>query len=520
MTTPQDWKPDDSRMELEELIRAAVLNLTANQSMKARHNRFLDLFSAATGNHACALLRYQDGALVPVATRGLSPQVMGRNFRPEEHPRLASIIDARQPVRFAADDPRPDPYDGLALGDDSARLPVHACLGCALWNESTLFGVLTADAWQPGMFDAVDDSILQVFAAIATVALRYETYINTLETLAEHRGQVAAELVSEALERSHPILGDSAPMRALSREIELVARSDLTVLLMGETGVGKEVLARVIHSRSPRADQPLVYVNCAALPEALAESELFGHVRGAFTGAGQDRAGKFELADRGTLLLDEVGELPLLIQAKLLRAVQFGEIQRIGSDRFHHVDVRIIAATNRLLPVEVREGRFRADLYHRLSVYPLHVPALREREGDIPVLAGHFLEQARKRLGLERLSLTPAALQALQDYPWPGNVRELEHVMLRAALRAADHQTGFVVIEPAHLDGLGGGARAIRLPEPDPAPVPLARAVDDFQRGLIEETLRQTAGNWAEAARRLSVDRGNLHRLARRLGLK
>lgn len=520
MTTPQDARQDGARTELEELIRAAVLNLTANQSMKARHNCFLDLFSAATGNHACALLRYQDGALVPVATRGLSPQVMGRNFRPEEHPRLTRIIESRQPVRFAADDPRPDPYDGLALGDDSARLPVHACMGCALWNESTLFGVLTADAWQPGMFDGVDDSVLQVFAAIATVALRYETYITTLETLAEHRGQVAAELVSEALERSHPILGDSAPMQALNREIELVARSDLTVLLMGETGVGKEVLARVIHSRSPRADQPLVYVNCAALPEALAESELFGHVRGAFTGAGQDRAGKFELADRGTLLLDEVGELPLAIQAKLLRAVQFGEIQRIGSDRFHHVDVRIIAATNRLLPVEVREGRFRADLYHRLSVYPLQVPPLREREGDIPVLAGHFLEQARMRLGLERLSLTPAALQLLQDYPWPGNVRELEHVMLRAALRAADQQSGLVAIAPSHLDGLGAGASATPAAEPEPVAVPLAQAVDDFQRRLIEATLRQTAGNWAETARRLGVDRGNLHRLARRLGLK
>jgi anaerobic nitric oxide reductase transcription regulator len=520
MTTHQESGHEPQRAEQEDLIRAAVLNLTANQSMKARHNRFLDLFSAATGNHACALLRHQDGALVPVATRGLSPQVMGSNFRPEEHPRLASIIASRQPVRFPADDPRPDPYDGLALGDDSARLPVHSCLGCALYDETTLFGVLTADAWQPGLFDGLDDSILQVFAAIATVGLRYETYIGALETLAEHRGQVAAELVSEALERSHPILGESARMQTLNREIEIVARSDLTVLLMGETGVGKEVLARVIHSRSPRASQPLVYVNCAALPESLAESELFGHVRGAFTGAGQDRAGKFELADRGTLFLDEVGELPPAIQAKLLRAVQFGEIQRIGSDRFHHVDVRIIAATNRLLPAEVREGRFRADLYHRLSVYPLHVPALRERDGDVPVLAGHFLEQARKRLGLERLSMTPAALEALEGYAWPGNVRELEHVMLRAALRAADTQAGFVVIEPKHLDGLGAAATESRAHKPEPEAVSLALAVEGFQRRLIESTLGQAGGNWAEAARRLGVDRANLHRLGKRLGLK
>jgi len=514
------YRPPPSRVLVESAIREAVLNLTADLSMKDRHQRFLDIFSRVTGNQACALLRYQDGLLTPVAIRGLSPAVLGRTFRPEEHPRFAAITASRAPVRFPADDPRPDPYDGLLLGDDRGKLPVHACLGCGLFSENTLFGVLSADALQPGLFDGVDDYVFQVFAAIATVALRQANYISTLETLAEHRGLVAAELVSEALERSHPILGDSAPMQALNREIELVARSDLTVLLMGETGVGKEVLARVIHSRSPRADQPLVYVNCAALPEALAESELFGHVRGAFTGAGQDRAGKFELADRGTLLLDEVGELPLAIQAKLLRTVQFGEIQRIGSDRFHHVDVRIIAATNRLLPVEVREGRFRADLYHRLSVYPLQVPALREREGDIPVLAGHFLEQARKRLGLERLSLTPAALQVLQDYPWPGNVRELEHVMLRAALRAADQQSGLVAIAPGHLDGLGAGTSETPVAEPEPVAVPLAQAVDDYQRRLIEATLRRTAGNWAETARRLGVDRGNLHRLARRLGLK
>ncbi len=511
-----------SHGRIDELIRTAVFNLTADLSMKERHNRFLDLFSAVTGNQACALLRYQEGALVPAATRGLSPEVMGRAFRPEDHPRLAAIIAAKTPVRFPAEDARPDPYDGLMLGDESARLPVHACLGCALYNETTLFGVLTADALQPGLFDNVEDHVLQVFAAIATVALRNETYINALETLAEHRGQVAAELVSEALQRSRPILGESPAMQVLDREIDIVARSDLTVLLMGETGVGKEVLARIIHSRSLRSQQPLVHVNCAALPESLAESELFGHVRGAFTGASSDRIGKFELADGGTLLLDEVGELPLSIQAKLLRAVQFGEIQRVGSDRSHRVDVRIIAATNRLLPVEVREGRFRADLYHRLSMYPLQVPPLRERVEDIAILAGHFLEQSRVRLGLSRFSMTPATIRLLQDYAWPGNVRELEHVMLRAALRAADARDGAAVVQPVHLDGWG---RASDVPRHCMPLVPesmgsLAARVDLFQIQLLQSTLAEVGGNWAQAARQLGVDRGNLHRLARRLGLK
>ncbi len=512
--------PAATRVMIEESIRAAVLNLTAELSAKDRHHRFLDFFSRVTGNQACALLRYQEGVLVPVAIRGLSPEVLGRTFSPEDHPRFAAIIASRAPVRFPADDARPDPYDGLLLGDDRGKLPVHACLGCGLYNENTLFGVLSADALEPGLFDGVDDYVFQVFAAIAAVALRHETYIDALETLAEHRGQVAAELVSEALERSQPVLGESAAMQALNREIDIVAPSDLTVLLTGETGVGKEVLARILHSRSSRAHQPLVHVNCAALPESLAESELFGHVRGAFTGASADRAGKFELANGGTLFLDEVGELPLMVQAKLLRAVQFGEIQRLGSDRLHRADIRIIAATNRLLADAVKEGRFRADLYHRLSMYPLHVPPLRDRGEDIAILAGHFLEQSRVRLGLRRLSMTPATIRALSDYAWPGNVRELEHVLLRAALRAAAMQSEEVVLEPGHLENLGGAPETGRALALEDSGLSLATAVDDFQRRLIASRLGEAQGNWAEAARALKVDRGNLHRLARRLGLK
>ena len=504
----------------EDAIRAAVLNLTANLSMKERHRRFLEIFAGVTGNQACALLRYQDGWLVPVATLGFSPEVLGKQFRPEDHPRLEAIIQSRFPMRFPADDPRPDPYDGLLLNDERGELRVHSCLGCGLYNENTLFGVLSADALAPGVFDAVEDHIFLVFSAIATVALRYETYIGALEKMARHRGLVAAELVNEALERSGSVLGQSPVMRELEREIDIVAKSDLTVLLMGETGVGKEVLARIIHSRSSRAGQPLVYVNCAALPESLAESELFGHIRGAFSGASADRAGKFELADGGTLFLDEVGELPLSIQAKLLRAVQFGEIQRLGSDRSHRADARIIAATNRPLAEEVKLGRFRADLYHRLSMYPLIVPPLRDRVGDIAILAGHFLDQARVRLGLKRLSMTPSTIRALNAHAWPGNVRELEHVMLRAALRASSARGSTVVLEPEDLDVGTETAKPALAATGDGSRATLAEAVDEFQRGLIRSTLGEARGNWAEAARILGVDRGNLHRLAKRLGMK
>ncbi|WP_348757032.1 nitric oxide reductase transcriptional regulator NorR [Candidatus Methylocalor cossyra] len=511
-----------SRSRLAETaIREAVLNLTANVPPKERHERFLHFFAQVTGNRACALLRQQDGALVPVATRGLSPEVLGRKFEPGDHPRLAAIVESRAPVRFPDHDPRPDPYDGLLLDGRRGPLSVHACLGCGLYHGNRLVGVLSADASEPGAFDGIDDRLVESFAALATMALSYESCVGALETLARHRGLVTAELVNEALRRTQPILGDSPAMRKLSREIDIVAKSDLTVLLMGETGVGKEVLARVIHARSLRAEQPLVYVNCAALPEALAESELFGHVRGAFSGAHSDRAGKFELAHGGTLFLDEVGELPLPVQAKLLRVVQFGDIQRLGSDKHHRVDVRIVAATNRPLAQEVKAGRFRDDLYHRLSMYPLEVPPLRQRVEDIPILAGTFLDQASARLGLRRISLAPETLEVLRAYPWPGNVRELEHVMLRAALRASSSRGDEVVLEPGDLDISGGLKAADADGEPFAARgLPLGKAVDEYQRRVIRSTVAECHGNWAAAARRLGLDRGNLHRLAKRLGLK
>jgi anaerobic nitric oxide reductase transcription regulator len=249
-------------------------------------------------------------------------------------------------------------------------------------------------------------------------------------------------------------------------------------------------------------------------------------VRGAFTGAHDHRAGKFEVADGGTLLLDEIGELPLSIQPKLLRVLQSGEVQRVGSDRLLRVDVRVLAATNRDLSEEVHAGRFRGDLYYRLSVYPLHVPPLRERREDIRLLSGHFLDLARTRLGVGQLRLTPAAREALGAYDWPGNVRELEHVLLRAALRASEgrrHET--IAIDATHL-GLdvqrGAPTTPVSTPESAAPTViqPLRDAVDAFTSQLVMKTIEECGDNWAEAARRLGLQRGNLHRLADRLGIR
>jgi anaerobic nitric oxide reductase transcription regulator len=233
------------------------------------------------------------------------------------------------------------------------------------------------------------------------------------------------------------LVEESAAMRQLLAELALVAGTQLPVLLQGETGVGKEVMAHRIHALSSRAHKGLVQINCAALPETLAESELFGHVRGAFSGAQSDRAGYLQSAHQSSLFLDEVAELSLPLQAKLLRALQSGDIQRVGSDRVLHVDIRIIAASNVDLKEAVVQGRFRADLYHRLAVYPLHIPALRERQADIEPLTHTILRRLRVGMNLQRLDVSAAALAMLQNYAWPGNVRELEHVLARASLRAA-----------------------------------------------------------------------------------
>jgi anaerobic nitric oxide reductase transcription regulator len=259
----------------------------------------------------------------------------------------------------------------------------------------------------------------------------------------------------------------------------------------------------------------------------LVESELFGHVRGAFTGAMNDRRGKFELANGGTLFLDEVGELSLTVQAKLLRVLQSGQLQRLGSDKEHQVDVRLIAATNRDLAEEVRSGRYRADFYHRLSVYPLLVPALRDRGRDVLLLSGYFLEQNRSRMGLNSLRLNADAQAALLAYSWPGNVRELEHLIGRSALKAlgsCKERPKILSLSATDLD-LPNGSVDVSVEQPAAAAVAtvagdLREATESYQRHLISACLERHHNNWASAARELGLDRANLGRMAKRLGMK
>ena len=237
--------------------------------------------------------------------------------------------------------------------------------------------------------------------------------------------------------RPDPIVGDSDALRYVMSRVEQVASTDATVLLTGETGTGKELIARAIHHRSLRRDRPFVVVNCAALPATLIESELFGRERGAFTGAHQTQIGRFELANRGTIFLDEVGELPIELQPRLLRVVQEGQLERLGSPHTVDIDARLIAATNRDLIEEVRAGRFRRDLFYRLNVFPLTIPALRERREDIPALVRHLVDRLATTLRKRIDHVPPDVIRALEAYDWPGNVRELENVLQRAIILSA-----------------------------------------------------------------------------------
>lgn len=512
---------------LEPLVSIA-LDLTAAMTAKDRYDRLLSAVGKVLPYDAAALLRVDGDLLVPLAARGLLPDALGRQYARSNHPRLAIICDAHEPVRFAADNPLPDPFDGLLAGNVDALSHIHACLGCPLRVDSTLIGVLTADALDPHAFDHIDPHFLEAVAALAGAGMQTAHLIDALEKSAERKGQIASDLMHDIhLRQGTQILGDSSVMVHLRREIDLVARSDFTVLVLGETGVGKELVARAIHAASDRRDDPLLYLNCAALPETLAESELFGHTKGAFTGANRDRAGKFELADKGTLFLDEIGELPLSIQPKLLRAIQEGEIQRVGSDRILHVDVRLLAATNRDLEQEVEAKRFRADLYHRLNVYPIKVPSLEKRKADIPLLTGHFCERIQRRLGLGAVRISPAAYETMARYDWPGNVRELENVISRAVLKAsAELQRGEpVIINPVHLGGdmmpagPSVGDEAVYRNGGKSANLSLNIEVENFKRKLVQRAIEQNRGNVAAAARDLGLNRSNLYNLAKRLGV-
>jgi anaerobic nitric oxide reductase transcription regulator len=505
-------------------------DLTSGFTSQDRFNRLLAAIRQVLNCDASALLLLQGQQFTPLAINGLAEEVLGRRFEIEEHPRLQAIARAGDIVRFPADSDLPDPYDGL-IPNHSGQLHVHSCIGLPLLIDDHLIGAITIDAFDPGQFDKLRNDELRFVSALAASGLHTALLLEKLEK------QTVGS--NEALTESHGIkqemIGNSVGMLDLQEQIDAVANTDLAVLIMGETGVGKELVASAIHHRSSRAEKQLVYLNCAALPESVAESELFGHVKGAFTGAISNRKGKFEQADGGTLFLDEVGELSLALQAKLLRVLQYGDIQRVGDDRHITVNTRIVAATNRSMHEEVTAGRFRADLYHRLSVFPVFVPPLRDRGNDVVLLAGFFAERTRQKLNIKSIRFDNQFIDNIKHYQWPGNVRELEHVISRAAVLANASSTDLdIVLTTRHLVLPKHGDSIMAAKDTSISSVTtnqkpflvsegdqnLKQATESFQKQFIEECYTKNNKNWAATARELCIDTGNLHRLAKRLGIK
>jgi len=369
---------------------------------------------------------------------------------------------------------------------------------------------LAAEAIREGAYDylpkpyELDELRAAAHRAAETIELRRET------------SRLKAEL--ERLGSHGEMVGQSESMQRVFRLIEKVSPTSVTVLVRGESGTGKEMVAREIHRRSPRAGKPFVVMNCAAMPETLVESELFGHEKGAFTGAESRRAGKCEAADGGTLFLDEVGDMSPGTQAKVLRFLQESTFEPLGSTRQMRVDVRLISATNRDLEAEIERGTFRRDLYHRIKVVEIELPPLREHPEDIPLLAEHFLALFRQKYPDGPARLSPEALHALQRYEWPGNVRELKHTVESALVTASGPE-----ILPEHLELEARAPRASESIDLDfdlPFPEAKQRVVDEFERRFIGRKLRENQGNISRTARELRIYRQTLQNKLRKLGLR
>ena len=489
-------------LELDEVIEAVGRQVFALLP-RATHTTIALRLSDAQGDVRIT------GPCVPMRS-----MVRGERAPAEAVPITRSIFQqvvARRAAVLAA-----DAREEVTQSASLVAAQIRSTLGVPLWEGDAIVGVLQVDNRSTaGVFGPADLDVLALLAQSASQAVARARLLHRLRVAeARVRDENAYLKEREEHRRFDGIIGESAAMRAVFEQIEKVVDTHVTVLIEGETGTGKELVASALHYQSRRRDRLFVAQNCAALPENLLESELFGHKRGAFTGATADKKGLFELADGGTLFLDEVGEMPPALQPKLLRVLQEGEVRPLGSAVTRQVDVRIVAATNRDLEAEVRDGRFREDLYYRLRVFPIRLPPLRERRADIEPLAVAFLARHAAALGRPVQGFSQAAMELLESYDWRGNARELDNEVQRLVIELSDE----AFVEPRHLSPRLRQAERM-VGDARPTKGSLKEMVEQVEKWLLSEALREHDGNKTATAKALGITREGLHKKLRGYGM-
>ena len=477
--------------------------------------RVFKFLSRAT--HVTVALREEDESgkskrssrYVPLGTR-----VRGGEGAGETIPITRSVFKkvVRERAAVLAADAKRDVGETASL----MAAQILSTIGVPLWQGDEILGVLQVDNRDAkGMFKEGDLDVLALLAQSASQAFAHARLVHRLRVAEERQRNENTYLKRrEERRRFDGIIGESGAMKKVFEQLRKVVDTRVTVLIEGETGTGKELVASAVHYWSNRREKLFVAQNCAAMPENLLESELFGHKKGAFTGATDDKKGLFELAHEGTLFLDEVGEMPVSLQAKLLRVLQEGEVRPVGSNRTKRVDVRIVAATNRDLEKEVAEGRFREDLFYRLKVFPLRLPPLRERREDVPLLAGHFLKRYAEEFGRQVTGISQPAMEQLQAYEWPGNVRELENEVQRLIIQVGDEE----FVQPTHLSPKIRQAEAV-VGRMKPTKGTLKEMVEQVEKQILAEALAEHDNNKTATAKTLGITREGLHKKLKNYGM-
>ncbi len=498
----------DSLARLYRVQQQLSQNLDLHHILDRIAEAVFELTAKAT--HLTIVLRDDDGErFVPMLTRERGNQASVEPI-PISQSLFRKVVKERSAVLAA------NAMEDLGRTESLLGANILSTMGVPLWKGDEVIGVIQVDnRASPGIFRERDLEMLTIAAGQASLSLANARLFQRLKVAEERLLKENIYLRGREQERRFKgIIGDSPAMKQLFEQVSRVVDTRVTVLIEGETGTGKELIASAVHYQSKRQDKLFVAQNCAAVPENLLESELFGHRKGAFTGADQDKKGLFELADGGTLFLDEVAEMPLQLQSKLLRVLQEGEVRPLGSTVSKKVDVRIVAATNRNLEKEVSESRFREDLYYRLRVFPLLLPPLRERREDIPLLAAHFLEKYTREYCKDVEGLSQAARELLTSFSWPGNVRELENEMQRIVIQV---DMGGIVL-PEHLSPRIRQVETL-LDKIAPKKGTLKEMIAQVERWILAEALREHGNNKSATAKSLGITREGLHKKLNKYGM-